>query len=91
MRMHIARYENKPTLASERHLHQSTYSTCTLQIKRTFLEKSFSLDMLSAIILSKRSYLTMLQAKQLVHQWFKARDPLVLLSRFLNSSIAHPR
>ena len=37
--------------------------------KRICLGKSFPLDILSAVILSQRSYLTMPRAKQLVHQW----------------------
>jgi len=58
--------------------------------KRTFLGTNFSLDMLSAIILSQRSYLTMPRAKQLVHQWLNTRGPLVQSSRVLNSSARTP-
>jgi len=77
------------TLTSGKHLHQSTYSSCTSQ-KRTCLEKSFPLDMLSAVILSQRSYLTMLWAKQLVHQWLDLSNPLVLRQGFLSSFSCTP-
>jgi len=58
--------------------------------KRTCLEKSFPLDMLSAVILSQRSYLTMLRAKQLVHQRLVRSNPLVLRTGFLGSFARTP-
>jgi hypothetical protein len=39
--------------------------------------------MLSAIILSRRSYLAMLLVKQLIHQWSILLGPLVLKSNSL--------
>ena len=53
-------------------------------IFKAYLRINFSLNMLSAILSKKRSYVTLLLSKQSRHQRFPLPGPLVLGSAFFN-------
>ena len=56
----------------------STWWSSTVLIETPYLEVGFLLEMLSAVILSARSYSAMPLARQPIHQWCVHPGPLVL-------------
>ncbi len=56
---------------------------------KAYLEVSFALNMLSALIYSAHSYSTMLLVEQLIHQRYVHPGPLVLGADLLNFPDVH--
>ena len=67
----------------------STWSSIRDLMGKTYLEASFALNMLSALIYSAHSYSAMPLVRQLIHQRYVHKGPLVLPANPLNFPDVH--